>query len=148
MSTYTQILYQIVFGTKYRRPTLIKPHRDEVFSYMAGVLRNHKCHVYNVNGVEDHVHIITHLHPSVALANVVKDLKISSHKFIDEQGFLPDFTAWQVGYSAFTYQYKALNNLVRYVQNQEAHHAKKSSRQELKDLLEEHGIPYDEKYLE
>ncbi len=65
MSTYTQILYQIVYSTKYRRPTLVKENRSELFKYIWGILKNKKCHLYRINGVEDHLHIVTHIHPSV-----------------------------------------------------------------------------------
>ena len=78
MSTYTQILYQIVFSTKYRERTMIKKDRPELFQYISGLLKKKNCHLYRINGVEDHLHIITHLHPSVALADLVKDIKLST----------------------------------------------------------------------
>ncbi|MCB0741409.1 MAG: transposase, partial [Chitinophagaceae bacterium] len=57
MSTYTQILYQIVFSTKYRKPVLLKENRDKLFQYIAGILKNKNCFLYRINGVEDHLHI-------------------------------------------------------------------------------------------
>lgn len=74
MSTYTQTLYQIVFSTKYRVPSLDSESRPELFKDMWGILKNHKGHLYRINGVEDHIHIITSLHPSISLANLVTDL--------------------------------------------------------------------------
>jgi len=147
MSTYTQILYQIVFSTKYRKKCLLKPSRDMVFAYMAGILKNKKCHPYIINGVEDHVHILTHIHPTVSLAQLVKELKISSHSFIDDHGLFPGFSNWQNGYAAFTYSEGSLPNLIRYIENQEAHHHKASYETELRGLLEEHGVEYDERYI-
>ncbi len=73
MSTYTQILYQIVFSTKKRERTLTKSNRTELFQYMWGVLKEKNCHLYRINGVEDHLHIVTHLHPTIALASLIKD---------------------------------------------------------------------------
>lgn len=75
MSTYTQILYQIVFSTKHREHNLEAPNRKELFKYISGILQNKKCHLYQINGVSDHLHIATHLHPSIALADLVKDIK-------------------------------------------------------------------------
>jgi len=92
MSTYTQILYQIVFSTKDRTTTLTKPNRIDLFKYVAGILENKKCHLYQLNGVEDHIHILTHLHPSVALSDLVKDIKLASTKFIKEKGLFPQFS--------------------------------------------------------
>ncbi len=148
MGTYTQILYQIVFGTKGRKPTLIKENRPALFKYITGILKNKKCHLYRINGVEDHLHIVTHLHPSVALASLIKDVKIASSGFIKSNSLFPDFTGWQVGYSAFTYSIEAKDNLIEYVKNQEEHHKAKTYREELIELFLKHEIEFDEKYLE
>lgn len=148
MSTYTQILYQIVYSTKHRKPTLFKENRAELFKYIWGILRNKKCHLYRINGVEDHLHIVTHIHPSIAPADLVKDIKLASSGHIKEKGLFPDFGGWQDGYSAFTYSFSAKENLIRYVKNQEEHHRATTFREELIALLKEHGVEFDEKYLE
>ena len=148
MSTYTQILYQIVFSTKKRERTLIKDNRADLFRYMWGILENKKCHLYRINGVEDHLHIITHLHPTVALSNLIKDIKVASSIHIKKEGLFPNFNGWQDGYGAFTYSIKAKDHLIEYVKNQEEHHKKYTYQEELRALLIEHGIEFDEKYLE
>ena len=148
MSTYTQILYQIVFSTKKRERTLTKGNRTELFKYMWGVLKEKNCHLYRINGVEDHLHIVTHLHPTIALASLIKDLKLASSAHIRENKLFPNFDGWQVGYSAFTYTIKEKNRLIEYVKNQEEHHKTKTFREELIELLKEHGIEFDEKYLD
>ena len=125
MGTYTQIVYQIIFSTKFRERTLEKAGRDELFMYMNGLLKNKKCHVYRINGVEDHLHIVSGLHPSIALASLVKDLKIASSKFIKQKNLFKMFSGWQDGYAAFTYSYDAKDNLIEYVKKQEEHHKKK-----------------------
>jgi putative transposase len=148
MSTYTQILYQIVFSTKYRNRTLKKETRQQLFKSIWGILEKKKCHPYRINGVEDHLHIVTHIHPSVALSSLVKDIKLASSDFIKQSGIFPDFAGWQEGYGAFTYSISAKYNLIEYVKNQEAHHSTKTYRDELIELLIEHDIEYDEKYLD
>jgi putative transposase len=147
MSTYTQILYQIVFGTKNKEQTLTKNNRDELFKYIWGILKNNKCHLYRINGVEDHIHIFTHLHPTIALSALVKDIKVSSSLYIKEQHLFNYFTNWQEGYGAFTYSIQEKDRLIEYVKNQEEHHKTKSFTEEYIDLLNEHGIEFDEKYL-
>ena len=148
MSTFTQILYQIVFSTKHREKTLTKESRPELFKDIWGVLKNKKCHLYQINGVEDHLHIVTSVHPSVALATLVKDIKLGSTSFIKEKQIFEHFNGWQDGYAAFTYSIEAKDNLIEYVKNQETHHHKKTFKEELIELLKEHGVAYDEKYLE
>lgn len=147
MGTYTSIIYQLVFGTKFRQPTLIKENRDELFKFITGVLKNKNCFLYVIGGVEDHIHIITHIHPSVALADLVKDIKLGSTAYIKEKNLFPDFKGWQEGYGAFTYSVDAKDNLIRYVLNQEEHHKKKNYKEELKSLLNEMEIEFEEKYL-
>ena len=86
MATYTQILYHIVFGTKDHQGTLNLEHHDEVCRYIAGILKNKDCFVYNIGGHADHLHILTHLHPSIALADLVKDTKLATSKWIKIKG--------------------------------------------------------------
>ena len=147
MSTYTQILYQIVFSTKSRERTLSENNRIELYKYISGVLKNKKCHLYRINGVEDHIHIVTHIHPSVALSNLIKDIKMASSEWIKTNKIFPNFNGWQDGYGAFTYSVSEKNRLIEYVKNQEAHHQKKTFKEEYIELLNEHGIEFDEKYL-
>ena len=147
MSTYTQIIYQIVFGTKHREKTLLQEGRRELFQYINGILENKNCHVYRINGVEDHLHIVTHLHPSVSLASLVKDIKLASTDHIKKTNLFPKFNGWQSGYGAFTYTIKEKDRLIEYVKNQEEHHSRKTFNEEYKALLDEHVIQFYEKYL-
>lgn len=147
MSTYTQLLYQLIFSTKERNPSLIKSNRKQLYKYLWGILKNKECHLYRINGVEDHLHIITHIHPTIAVSSLIKDLKISSNKFIKKEGLFPDFIGWQDGYGAFSYSIKAKDRLVEYVKNQEEHHKTVSFREEYMAFLKEHEIEFDEKYL-
>ena len=147
MSTYTQIIYQIVFGTKKRERTLTADKRQELFKYIWGIVKEKNCHLYRINGVEDHLHIVTHLHPTVSLSALVKDIKLASSVYIKTNQLFPYFKGWQDGYGAFTYSIKEKDRLIEYVKNQEAHHRKKSFKEEYLELLKMHGIEFDEKFL-
>jgi REP element-mobilizing transposase RayT len=78
MATFTQLLYQIVFSTKERENTLSEENREQLFRFIWGILKNKKCTLYRINGVNDHLHIATHIHPTISLASIVKDIKVSS----------------------------------------------------------------------
>ncbi|MBI3517838.1 MAG: IS200/IS605 family transposase [Bacteroidetes bacterium] len=147
MSTYTQIIYQIVFSTKHREKTLHKDKRDDLYKYIWGLLKNKNCHLYRIGGVEDHIHILTHIHPSVSLAAIVKDIKVASSQYIKENKLFNKFNGWQDGYGAFTYSVKEKDNLIDYIKNQEQHHTSKSFKEEYLEFLAEHQIEFDEKYL-
>lgn len=147
MSKYTQLIYQLVFGPENRQKCLIKENRDELFKYITGILKECKCHIYQINGVEDHLHIVTHIHPSISISTLVKNIKVASNNFIKDKGLFPEFRNWQEGYAAFSYSYNEKSRLIEYVRNQEIHHNKISYRDELINLLNEFGVSYDEKYL-
>ena len=147
MSSYNQILYQIVFGTKYRKPTISSDNCEELYRYIWGILKNNKCKLFRINGIEDHLHIVCSIHPSVSLANLVKDIKVSTSVWMKQNNKFPDFEGWAEGYGAFTYSIKEKNRVIEYVKNQKEHHKKTDSLTELKILLKEHGVEYDEMYL-
>jgi REP element-mobilizing transposase RayT len=128
-------------------PVMLKDNRRELYKYIWGIIENKKCHLYQLNGVEDHLHILTHIHPSVAIADLVKDIKIASSKFIKENNLFPNFTGWQEGYGAFTYSIDTKEKLISYIKNQEEHHKIKTFLEEYIELLQEHSIEFDEKYL-
>jgi REP element-mobilizing transposase RayT len=108
---------------------------------------NKNCHLYRIGGVSDHLHIITHLHPALALATLVKDIKVASSEHIKTHNLFPHFNGWQVGYGGFTYAYKDKDRLINYVKNQEKHHNEITYREELIGLLKEHEIEFDERYF-
>ncbi|MGE0635376.1 MAG: IS200/IS605 family transposase [Bacteroidia bacterium] len=147
MSTYTQIVYQIVFSTKNREHTLKPESNKDLYKYIWGILKNKKCHLYQIGGVADHIHIITHLHPSIALSSLIKDIKLASSEHIKSHNLFQNFSGWQEGYGAFTYSIKDKDRLIEYVKNQEEHHRIKTFREEYVELLNEHGIAFDEKFL-
>lgn len=147
MSTYTQILYHIVFSTRNRDKVLNKEHRVRLFKDIWGILKKKNCHLYRINGVEDHLHIVTHLHPQISLSSLIKDIKLGSSSFIKENKIFPQFQSWQDGYGAFTYSIKEKDNLIEYVKNQEQHHKATSYKEEYIQLLNENNIRFDEKFL-
>jgi len=147
MSTYTQILYQIVFSTKNREKTLLESEREEIYKYIWGILKNKKCHLYRIGGTEDHIHIVTHIHPMIAVSDLIKDIKLATSNYIKSENIFLGFNGWQEGYGAFTYAITAKDNLIEYVKNQKEHHNKVSFRDEYISLLQEHGIEFDKKYL-
>ena len=147
MSTYIKLLYHIVFSTKNREKTIPKEHKKELFKYVWGTIKNKKCHLYQINGVEDHIHILTSVRTTITVSDFVKDIKVSSSKWMKENGLFPKFEAWQSGYGAFTVSEYEKNSLIEYIKNQEEHHKTVSFEEEYRELLKKHGIKFEEKYL-
>ena len=147
MSTYRQIFYQIVFSTKNREAVITEAHQEELYKYIWGIINKKQCKLYRINGMEDHLHIFSDLHPSIALADYVKDIKLASSSWMKSSGLFANFNGWQDGYGAFTYSIKEKQTLIEYVKNQKEHHKTEKFYDEYKRLLIENDIEFQEKYL-
>jgi putative transposase len=148
MSTYTQFLYQLVFGSKDHNAFLSSKNKKILFAYIAGILKEKSCHSYIVGGAVNHFHMITHIHPTICPAYLIKDIKEATHVMICRERFLfPNFPGWQVGYSGFTYHISSKEPLIKYVMNQEEHHKKVSFEEELINMLKENDLDFKEEYL-
>lgn len=145
--SYKQILYHIVFGTYRQRDTLPPEHHEELYRYICGIIEKRNCVLYRINGIENHIHILSDLHPSVCLADFIKDIKTGSNFWMKNSGKFPDFEAWAKGYCALTYTYRDKELIVNYIKKQKEHHKKQNFEDEYKQLLDEHGIEWNEKYL-
>ena len=147
MASYRQILYHITFHTQNSSNVLYNNGNDELFRYNWGVMKNKNCKLYRINGVENHIHIICDLHPSIALANLVKDIKVSTSIWIKEKRIYPLFSNWAESYGAFTLSIREKDTIIKYVMNQQQHHKKETFRDEFMRLLKENNVDFDEKYL-
>jgi putative transposase len=145
--TYSQIYIQIVFAVKRRENLIGKSWKDELFKYLSGIITNKGQKSIIVNGVSDHIHIFVGLKPSMAISDLVRDVKNNSSNFINDKKFVKGKFSWQEGYGAFSYAHSQVEQVYNYILNQEQHHHKKTFKEEYLDFLQEFGIGYDEKYL-
>ena len=101
MSSYRQIIYQIIFRTKHSQKTLNSEYNKRLFKYIWGIIKNKNCHLYRINGMEEHIHILTDLHPGIALADFIRDIKTASSIGLKDSDDFPNFIGWADGYAAF-----------------------------------------------
>ena len=146
-NTYTQIHLQIVFAVKYREGVIRPAWKEELYKYITGIIQSNGHKLLSINGVSDHVHILIGLRPAQALSELVQQIKRDSATWIKEKKFVPGCFAWQEGFGAFSYTKQALSDVIRYIENQEVHHQKKSFRQEYLEILKASGIEFDERYI-
>ena len=145
--TFSQIYIQLVFVVKGRENLLQRNFREEVFKYMSGIVKAKGQKSIIINGVEDHVHLFIGLKPSMRLSDLVRDIKNNTTNFINEKKFVVGRFSWQEGYGAFSYSQSHIDNVYKYILNQEIHHQKKSFKEEYLELLERFEIDYKEEYL-
>lgn len=134
--TFSKMYIQVVFAVKGRQNLLHENFRQEVFKYMAGIIEAKGQKSIIVNGVSDHVHLFIGLKPSMALSDLIRDVKNNTSNFINKKKFLPGKFSWQVGFGAFSYSHSHIENVYNYILKQEKHHKKKSFKEEYIEMLE------------
>ncbi len=144
---YTQILYHIILRTKRSEPSIAQENVSSLYKYIWGIIKNKKGKLYRINGMEDHIHILSDLHSSFALADFVKSIKVATSLWMKQSPDFPAFQGWEEGYAAFTYSYKDKKVLINYIKQQQEHHQKESTQNELFRLWLENGMYPDEHYF-
>ena len=147
MSAYRQILYHIIFRTKGSEKTICHEHRKDLYQYIWGIIKSKNCVLFQINGMEDHIHILSDLHPSIALADYIRDIKISSSKWIKASGLFPNFKGWGIKYCALTYSNNDRDTIINYIKNQQEHHKKENFQDEISRFFRENGIDLEEKWF-
>lgn len=145
-NTYTQIYMHVIFAVKGRESLIYPEWQDELYRYIAGALKNHGHTPYNINGIEDHVHMLFGMTPKEALSDLVQSIKIQTTKFM-KQHFACHLFAWQNGYGAFSYSKSFLPAVSSYIANQKIHHQKHTFDEEIQSVLAKAEIDFDEKYI-
>jgi len=145
--TFSQIYIQVVFAVKYRRNLIDKSWKTDLFKYMAGIIKGKDQKPIIVNGMPDHVHLFIGLRPTMSISAIVRDVKNNSSNFINDHGFVKGKFSWQSGYGAFSYSHSHIERVYNYILNQEAHHKKKTFKEEYIGLLQKFEVPYDERFL-
>lgn len=144
---FTKMYVQLVFAVHKRENILFKSIRPRIFEYISGIIRDQKHKSIIVNGTSDHIHILIGLNPSVSVSDTVHDIKRGSSLFINNNKLVAGKFSWQEGYGGFTYSRSQIENVYRYIENQEAHHAKVRFRKEYLELLEENEIDFNSAFL-
>lgn len=146
-NTYTQIYIQVVFAVQGRQ-NLIRPDRkEELQKYITGIVTRQGQKLLAINCMPDHTHLLLGLKPDMALSDLVGDIKTGSTNHINKNRWVAGRFSWQEGFGAFSYGHSQLDTIIRYIQNQEKHHARRTFREEYLAFLERFHVPHDERYI-
>jgi putative transposase len=146
-NTYTQIYIHVVFAVEGRQNLIPAQHNVELQKYITGIMSGQKQKLIAVNNMPDHLHLLLGLRPDSSLSDLVRDVKASSSKFINEKRWMAGRFSWQEGFGAFSYSRSQIGAVIRYIEKQQEHHARKSFRQEYVELLEKFNVDYDRRYI-
>jgi putative transposase len=146
-NTYTQIYIQVVFAPQGRQ-NLIRPERkEELQKYINGIVTRQGQKLIAVHCMPDHTHVLIGLKPSMALSDLVGDIKTGSTNHINENHWVAGRFSWQEGFGAFSYSHSQLGGVINYIRDQVKHHARKTFQQEYLTFLKKNEIPHDERYI-
>lgn len=145
--TYSQLLLHVVFSTKHRLHWITPDITDRLYPYIGGIVRAEKGVLYDINGIEDHVHLYLRWRTDESISNLMRTVKARSSKWIHDT--FPNLAAfaWQEGYSVFTVSKSQEPAVKNYIASQHEHHRKEDFKTELLRLLHAHGIDFEEKYV-
>jgi REP element-mobilizing transposase RayT len=146
-NTYSQIYLHVVFAVEGRQSLIAPEHNDELQKYITGIVSAQRHKLIAINNMPDHLHLLIGLRPDAALSDLVRDVKANSSSFIKAKRWVKGRFSWQEGFGAFSYSRSQLGAVIRYIENQQKHHARKSFREEYKQLLEKFEVDYDPRYV-
>ncbi len=146
-NTYSQIYIQIVFAVEGRMNLIKKENREELHRYITGIINKRGTKLLSIFCMPDHIHLLVGLRPAQSISDLVRDIKAGSSNFINKQGWVRGHFNWQEGFGAFSYSKSHVDQVCKYILNQETHHAKRSFKHEYVSLLKKFEVEYDEKYL-
>ena len=146
--SHAQIYLHLVFSTKERRPFVQDDEtRLRLHDYVGGTCRELGCPSLRVGGVEDHVHILCLFGRSITVADLIRETKRESSKWIKDKGRDLSQFQWQAGYGAFSVSPSHVDRLTVYIDNQEEHHKTESFQCEFRRLMKLYEIEWDERYV-
>ena len=145
--SYTRLLYHLIFRTKYSIPAIDINYEKELYSYIWGFLNNKGCILYRIGGMPDHLHIYTEMQSKIALADYVRDIKVSSSKWLQNNPHFPAFRGWGRRYGAFTSSISEKDTIINYIANQKQHHIGLSTEEEFRSILAAHGCEINEVFF-
>ena len=134
-NTYTQIYIQIVFCVRGRQCLISKDYKEELQKYITGIIQNRNTKLLAIHCMPDHVHIFIGIKPTTLLADLVRDIKAASSKWINDKKWIKGKFSWQEGYGAFSYSHSQLNDVINYINNQEEHHKSKTFGEEYDEFI-------------
>ncbi len=146
-NTYTQLHIQFIFAVKYRAALISKDYKDELHKYITGIFQANDHKMLQINSMPDHIHILIGMRPVQSVSDLIQNVKTESSKWVKREKFCSAPFGWQDGFGAFSYSKSHVQNVIRYIQNQEIHHRKETFLVEYSRFLKAFEIDYDEKYI-
>ena len=119
---YFRLYYHFIWATRNREPLVTPAIEESLYGYVIGKIDHLQCFFHTIGGIENHIHLVVSIPPTIAVAPFIKIIKGSSSHFVNEKLAPTNAFGWQHGYGAFTIDHIDLKTIVNYVRNQKTHH--------------------------
>ena len=146
-NTYSQVYLQFVFAVKGRQSLINPKNNEELQKYITGIVQNRKQKMLAINNMPGHLHLFVGFGTTMSMADFMEEVKAISSKFINEKGWVKGKFEWQRGYGVFSYSRSQIDNVIKYIINQQEHHKKKTFKDEYLEFLKKFEVEYDERHL-
>ena len=137
-------MFHVVINTYRRQMTIPDETSEHLYRYIWSIIKSRGCKLYRINGIGNHIHMLIELSPTIALSDLVRDIKLGSSKWAKQQVFFPQFSGWGKEYGAFSCSQRDKEAIVKYIINQREHHQSKSFDDEYRDFIEECGLEWND----
>ncbi len=137
----------LVLNTYYRRLTIDNNNREALYRFIWSFLKARNCYLYRIGGIQNHIHLLFNLNPTIALSDIVRDMKRESSLWVKRSGLFPYFEKWGKEYYAFGVGKNAIPTIIEYIKNQQEHHRKRTFEEEMQEIFREEGIEWNDIYL-
>ena len=139
-----RLIYHIVINTYRREMTIPDETSEHMYRYIWSIINSRNCKLYRIGGIGNHIHMLVELSPSVALSDLVRDIKQGSSKWAKQQVYFPMFSGWGKEYGAFSCSVRDKEMVVNYINRQREHHKEKTFEQEYKEMIERSGLEWND----
>ena len=146
-NTYTQLYIHFVFAVQNRLSLIQINWQNDLYKYMNGIIEDQGHKQFAINGMPDHVHILVSMNPRQATSELMFQIKRSSSLWINEKRLVAGRFSWQEGFGAFSYGKSQVQDVCRYIENQQVHHKKRTFHEEYIEILKAFDVEYDERFV-
>lgn len=137
--------YHIVFCTRNREMTIPLEYKEDVYRFIWKIITDHKSTLIRIGGIQNHIHILLNLHPTVALSDLVQAIKAQTSGWMSTDNRFEMFDGWAAGYYAGTISPDVRNSVIEYIKTQESHHLSNALDKEFRNLYCIADMQYDDR---
>ena len=143
----SKLYVHIIFHVKNNQILIRSEEEKELYAYIGGIIKQNDSYPIKINGMENHIHVLSTLSKNLSLAKLVEEIKKNSSRWIKTKNHYYEHFAWQGGYAGFSVSQSKVATVANYIEQQKEHHQNFSFKDEYLKFLQEYAVNFDKNYL-